>query len=555
MQLKVKIFNEKTKSEQSLTLEGGPFLVGRGPHCSIQLNDNSISKIHAMITIHNGQVTLTDLYSLNGSWLNEFKITEAIITSVDVVVMGHFHVQFEALESTIHNSDKTQELNLYELGFLTPEETTLKHLNQFENSEYTANFHPLDERLPELDVEDFANSGPSILSPLPGKSLEVTIMVGDDIENIYYLDLNNQEYFFSNKKGLKNTLYIAESAQGKNAFAKTRGEEVELFFLTGARLFDLGGNKSYDKSVQIERSRSYLYDFGVTKVFIRLSAQPPKVLPNRFFENDKLMNRFMGSVAVIMLLLLFISPWMKVPVVQEVERVVAVIYKEVPVVEEKKVEGSSGAAPKVAQTQTQKPSGQKAFKAAGLLSSMNKLLASSNSVSDVTASAPGKSNTDVTMAQGGGRTPASLGGGEVSGTGLAGGNGQKDVGSGLGGGGNKRGMLVGDVATRTVVLGSIDPDLLRKILQEYLPQFRHCYQKELDKNSTKIKGVIDLEFTIGKSGGVVKTNVRARDSGFSNDGIGCLSSVLRVIKFPEPKGGGIVDVRQPLNFYSEDSKS
>ena len=29
----------------------------------------------------------------------------------------------------------------------------------------------------------------------------------------------------------------------------------------------------------------------------------------------------------------------------------------------------------------------------------------------------------------------------------------------------------------------MDPDLLRKILQEYLPQFRHCYQQELAQNN------------------------------------------------------------------------
>src|SRR5690606_38669408 len=67
---------------------------------------------------------------------------------------------------------------------------------------------------------------------------------------------------------------------------------------------------------------------------------------------------------------------------------------------------------------------------------------------------------------------------------------------------------------KTVVLGSMDPELLRKILREYIPQFRHCYQQELIANSDKIKGVIDLNFTIGPQGKVAKHNIKAKDARF-----------------------------------------
>jgi hypothetical protein len=107
------------------------------------------------------------------------------------------------------------------------------------------------------------------------------------------------------------------------------------------------------------------------------------------------------------------------------------------------------------------------------------------------------------------------------------------------------------IQTKTVVLGSMDPELLRKILQRYLPQFRHCYQEELTNNSESIKGIVDLNFKISATGSVKGMNIVAKDKRFSKKGINCMKKVLSIISFPAPKGGGTVAVRQPLNFFSD----
>jgi hypothetical protein len=138
-------------------------------------------------------------------------------------------------------------------------------------------------------------------------------------------------------------------------------------------------------------------------------------------------------------------------------------------------------------------------------------------------------------------------------------NGSDKKGSGSGSYGSrglasKSGFDSSYLEPKTVVLGSMDPELLRKILREYIPQFRHCYQQELIGNSDKIKGVIDLNFTISAEGRVAKHNIRAKDARFSQKGIGCMGQVLGLIDFPKPKGGGVVDVRQPLNFFAETEK-
>jgi hypothetical protein len=119
---------------------------------------------------------------------------------------------------------------------------------------------------------------------------------------------------------------------------------------------------------------------------------------------------------------------------------------------------------------------------------------------------------------------------------------------------NKKGIDTAFVQADTVVLGSIDPEVLRKILSEYLAQFKFCYQQELQEQSEKIKGIVDLNFRIEGDGKVSKVNIKSAQTKFSAHGIGCMSNILKMIDFPKPKGGGLVDVRQPLNFYSESTK-
>jgi outer membrane biosynthesis protein TonB len=112
----------------------------------------------------------------------------------------------------------------------------------------------------------------------------------------------------------------------------------------------------------------------------------------------------------------------------------------------------------------------------------------------------------------------------------------------------KRGIYTAGIPSETVVLGSMDPDVIRRILREHIPQFRYCYQKELDRNAGKdVSGTIGLVFTIGASGHVSKAGV-SQTSNLPGHVRRCVVGVLRGIKFPRPMGGGTVDVKQPFNF-------
>lgn len=62
------------------------------------------------------------------------------------------------------------------------------------------------------------------------------------------------------------------------------------------------------------------------------------------------------------------------------------------------------------------------------------------------------------------------------------------------------------VEANTKILGALDPELIRKIMREYIPQFRFCYQRELVRND-KVGGVFDVHFQINAYGKGINTQV------------------------------------------------
>jgi outer membrane biosynthesis protein TonB len=104
------------------------------------------------------------------------------------------------------------------------------------------------------------------------------------------------------------------------------------------------------------------------------------------------------------------------------------------------------------------------------------------------------------------------------------------------------------IPSETVIMGSMDPDIIRKILRDHIPQFRFCYQKEIDRTGQKYQGAVKMIFTIGASGSVRRAGVEG-NSDLPASVKRCVSNVLKGIQFPKPLGGGQVEVNQPINFY------
>lgn len=76
--------SERTKME----LKAGPNMIGRDRSNSIVSLHMSLSRQHAVVTIDNGRVTVTDLQSRNGTFVNEARIDHCDLTDNDLVRCG-----------------------------------------------------------------------------------------------------------------------------------------------------------------------------------------------------------------------------------------------------------------------------------------------------------------------------------------------------------------------------------------------------------------------------------------------------------------------------------
>ncbi len=156
---------------------------------------------------------------------------------------------------------------------------------------------------------------------------------------------------------------------------------------------------------------------------------------------------------------------------------------------------------------------------------------------------------EVGEGRGGGGKSLDVAGAGTSGVGEGAiGKGKGAIGSGgnfLGTGRGRPEVAVGG-GEDTVVMGGLSKDVIAAIIEKYKPQIRHCYEMEANRNPG-LGGRVATRFEIAPSGRVSHAGVES--TSLRNAAVErCLVGVLKVIQFPEPAGGGVVDVTYPFDF-------
>jgi TonB family protein len=143
---------------------------------------------------------------------------------------------------------------------------------------------------------------------------------------------------------------------------------------------------------------------------------------------------------------------------------------------------------------------------------------------------------------GGGGNAEGIGGLGTRGTGLGG----SGYGRGAGFYGQKGSGGPGVGAGDPIILGALDKSLIDRVVKQHLAAIRYCYEKELAKNP-KLFGKIVVKFTIAKDGTVSSASVKSSTMG--NPIVEeCVAERFMRMRFPAPKGGGIVVVSYPFVF-------
>ncbi len=105
------------------------------------------------------------------------------------------------------------------------------------------------------------------------------------------------------------------------------------------------------------------------------------------------------------------------------------------------------------------------------------------------------------------------------------------------------------VVDSATVMGGIDKSVIDEYVRRHIPQVHSCYQREIAQDKSLQAGRMKVHFTIGKDGQVSEAGFS--ESTLKNEKVSnCVVSVVKNITFPEPLGGGVVDVQYPFTFSS-----
>jgi predicted component of type VI protein secretion system len=72
----------------SYTLNAGPTLVGRSDNCSLILSSGSVSWWHCILDVTSDGVYITDLHSLNGTYVNDRRVIRQLLKADDRLRIG-----------------------------------------------------------------------------------------------------------------------------------------------------------------------------------------------------------------------------------------------------------------------------------------------------------------------------------------------------------------------------------------------------------------------------------------------------------------------------------
>jgi hypothetical protein len=144
---------------------------------------------------------------------------------------------------------------------------------------------------------------------------------------------------------------------------------------------------------------------------------------------------------------------------------------------------------------------------------------------------------------GGGGTGNTIGIGAVGTRGVAGGEGKYGTGIGMG---KKTSADISITNSDPEVTGSMDPELIRRVVRSHHDQLKYCYDNALTKNP-KLTGKVSVRWIITEGGTVASSNV-VNSTTNTPELDRCIAGRVLTWIFPKPKGGGVAVVTYPFVF-------
>jgi hypothetical protein len=593
----------------SFVLNKKRVLVGSGESCDLVLPPDGAEGVHSVVEVTANGLRAYDMNTVEGTFVNgQTAIVKDAVVG-DQVCFGSNCYTIDSFDAGV-TLDKVDvpaillDQNKQDIPPLVPlnpkrVNKTNKPLGKkgsFDKVEYPLANYPNADRLDYI-FEQPDNIKNVLHYDLFEKSIEVTVSIGSQVFSIDYLNASNSSFYLcgDNKPDSVTLPYL-----GKNEQVVFLDHKQDKYFIQKIDGFDfLNLSESTNKEI-LDNDSLAVFLSDQVKVFIRLSDAPPRTLVEPFINNDKIFWKYFSIVMAIVFIFLFFIGIMDVN--EELkdkkapQKLASILYKK-PVLSisvdktknankkiaqkasrptkkvkaksiksktfRKKSKAKSVARKKSLKTKSKKVRRNKkvtkssrkskgsvdTYKAVDFAASLPSSLTKTSDFSKVSneqqenfeysANGPSAKNIgdDVKLRKIDNNSDdiSKSASKDLSDTGAL-----SDFQS-------EKVMATAGIPSRTVVLGGMDPDTIRKILMDHLSQFRFCYQKELDKVNKEFSGRITLNFVIGASGYVTRAGVK--ESSMPQIVRSCVVNVLKGIPFPAPRGGGVVEVTQPMNFY------
>ena len=149
------------KNSKPIPITGSETTIGRAPSNTIVLNQEGVSRSHAVISVDSGQFTLTDLESRNGTFVNKKRIRRTGLKNSDKVAFGKCAFMFfiEAVRSAPTAPDENIDSIIGDTVTISEEEYELSELLSDSAEKAVSNFFDLlssddDEDPPTLQAHE-----------------------------------------------------------------------------------------------------------------------------------------------------------------------------------------------------------------------------------------------------------------------------------------------------------------------------------------------------------------------------------------------------------------
>ncbi|RMG20344.1 MAG: TonB family protein [Deltaproteobacteria bacterium] len=629
-------------SIEELSFNQDSIILGSGASANVQLDDEKVSSIHAMLKVEGDAVRVIDLGSETGTRVGGKEVREQELGSGDTIELGRCKVRVtyrdgEAASAPASSGSDEEERQDEPSAAAQPAEATKVERKPKPKSKQvkkksggrpraeTAAVAPVGDATevvkalqPEGNAIDlFAEDVPPEERPLPdSKLLEVVMVWSGTIIGVGHYADDDKHKAVTIGDDPKNDFNISADEIPASVFPLLRkegdswvlivGEEMSLRVRDGdGKVKTLEELKAEGRATRADTEfKAYAYKLslldqavihiGDTAFVVRFVRPSKRIVTNvwetiDFYFTKVLSTSFVAHAVFIAALImtpidteqlsedLFTNPNRFAKIILTPEKQEKHKFRDLSGVQEgakaKKEEGKFGK--KEAVKKEAAPS-----KKGAPIVDVNKreedrkkvmnsgLLAALNAPDDGAASnvfGPGGLGTGINNALGGVNGAAGMGdahgvgGLGARGTGPGGGGTALGIG-GLGtkGGGRGRGGYGavdlggrGKGRTRispgkTIVMGGLDKEVIARVVRRHQNEIKYCYERELQKDPN-LYGKVAVQWVIDGSGAVAQASIAQSTMGNANVE-NCILTRVRRWKFPQPKGGGIVQVTYPWIF-------